>query len=99
LKFCGYISENQDERKKFYIEKFKNFLLELGLKLIDSFKYSVEELTAINHLATLAKNKKEKENDENEDSENDGDSYDENDNIQRELNIKKQLLLQRRLIN
>ena len=67
-------------------------MLELALKLIDSFKYTVDELMAINTLATKKKENEEKEDgeDEQEDKDENEDSYDEKDEIQREINHKKQ---------
>ena len=70
--------------------------MELGLKLIDSFKYTVPELMSINTMATKKKENQDKEEDE-EDEENDKeeeeeDSYDEKDEIQREINHKKQFI-------
>ena len=96
LKFCSRISNKEDEdRKKFYVQKFKNFLLELGLKLIDSFKYTVPELMSINTMATKKKEKQDKEedgDDEEHDKEEEEDSYDENDEMQREINHNKQFI-------
>lgn len=90
LRFCSKINEKSEEQKAIYIAKFKNFLLELGIHLVSSLKYTAAELSSINTLALDTSKKNEKDED-GDDDEYDID-YDEKDEIQRELNYKKKLI-------
>ena len=91
LKFCSKITEKiekDEEAKKYYTQKFKNFLLEFSLQLINSFKYTKEQMISINSLAIPVVKKK----DGNEEEENEDDDYeimDEQDELQREVYEKK----------
>jgi len=63
--------------------KFKNFLLELGLGLVNSFKFTIQQMISINSLALEKPKKKETEEDDEE-----YDNDDEKDELQREIHFK-----------
>lgn len=95
IKFCCRISETEEDdiKKKKYIVKYKAFLLELALKLVEDMKYSINQLAFINSLAN--KHTKEKDNGENneEDEENEQDE-----DLEREIHYKKKFFYKMKII-